>query len=223
MKQYLYLFISYSVIFGANIHFAKAQYAEDFRTKTVLEKQYVDMKGSPYLNDDWSAGVVRMVSGTTFKDMSLKFDQVSGDLIFKNKEGKILGFADRVNEFRLTDKDKVSHLFRSGYKAVDANSEKTFYEVLYDGGTVLLKDPKKNIVEHRSYNSSTTVKSIIETPAYYLQVNGQLVKIKKDKKSILSALGNPAQLDKYIQDNKLNLKEDADLAKLMLYYDSIKS
>ncbi len=222
MKKYLYSFIIYSFIFGANIHLVKAQYAEDFRAKAVLEKQYVDIKGSPYLNDDWSVGIVKMASGSTYKDMSLKFDQISGDLIFKNREGKTMGFADRVNEFRLADKNNVSRLFRSGYKPADANSENSFYEVLYDGGTVLLKDPKKNIVEHRSYNSSTAVKSIVETPAYYLQINGQLVKIKKDKKSILSALGNPAQLDKYIQDNKLNLKEDADLAKLMLYYDSIK-
>ncbi len=223
MKKALYLLGMYSLLFGANIHLVKAQYAEDFRTKAVLEKQYVDIKGSPFLNEDWSAGVVKMADGSTYKDMSLKFDQVSGELIFKNRDGKTMGFADPVSEFRLTGKDQVSRLFRNGFKTGQANSERSFYEVLYDGGTILLKDPKKNIVEHRAYNSSTAVKSIVEPPAYYLKINGQLVKIKKDKKAVLSALGNSSQLDKYIQDNKLNLKEDADLAKLMLYYDSIKS
>ncbi|HEY1008468.1 MAG TPA: hypothetical protein VGE58_00075 [Daejeonella sp.] len=223
MKKYLYLLVIYSILFAANIHLVKAQYSEDFRAKAVLEKQYVDIKGSPFLNEDWAIGVVKMANGSTIKDMSLKFDQVSGELIFKSRDGKTMGFADRVSEFSLADKNKTPRLFRNGYKTGEANSETSFYEVLYDGGTILLKDPKKNIVEHRAYNSSTVVKSIVETPVYYLQVNGALVKVKKDKKAILSVLGNSAQLEKYIQDNKLNLKDDSDLAKLMLYYDSIKS
>jgi hypothetical protein len=154
--------------------------------------------------------------------MSLKFDQISGDVIFKDRAGKSMGFADPVAEFKLTDKNNATRLFRSGYKPGNANSERSFYEVLYDGGIVLLKDPKKNIVEHRSYNSSTTVKSIVETPVYYIQAKGQLVKIKKDTKTLLSALGNLPSLKKYIQDTKLNLKDESDLAKLMLYYDSVK-
>src|SRR5690606_231118 len=190
--------------------------------RTVLEKQYVDVKGSPFLYEDWSVGMVKMLDGSTYKDVALKFDQVSGDLIFKNREGKAMGFADAVREFKLTGKDQISHLFRNGFRTGEVNSERYFYEVLYDGGTILLKDPKKNIVEQRAYNSSTTVKSVVETPAYFLQLKGQMLKIKKDKKTIIAALGHLAQLEKYIQDDKLNLKNDADLARLIRYYDSIK-
>jgi hypothetical protein len=222
MKKAMYLLGIYSLLFGANIHFVSAQYTEDFWAKTVLEKQYVDVKGSPFLYEDWSVGLVKMLNGSTYKDVSLKFDQVSGELIFRNKEGKAMGFADAASEFKLSVKDQISRLFRSGFKTGEAHSERRFYEILYDGGTILLKDPKKSIVEQRAYNSSTTVKSIIESPAYYLQVNGQLLKIKKDKKSITAALGNLAQLDKYIQDDKLNEKNDTDLARLIQYYDSIK-
>lgn len=223
MLKSLFSFILFCILGGAAVTPAFAQYTEDFRAKTVLEKTYTDIKGSPYVFDDWSLGLVKMASGTTYKDLLLKYDQVANELIFQDKSGKSLGFADPVAEFKLIDKSNAYRLFRAGFKAVDSNSEKTFYEVLYDGSTVLLKDPKKNIVEHRAYNSSTAVKSIVETPAYYVLLNGTLVKFKKDKKSILSVLGNSAQLEKYIQDQKINLKNDEDLAKLMLYYDSIKS
>lgn len=39
---------------------AKAQFIEDFRAKAVLEKQYTDIKGNPYLNGDWSMGIVKL-------------------------------------------------------------------------------------------------------------------------------------------------------------------
>ena len=222
MFKSFYSLIIACILFGTNIQLAKAQFTEDFRTKEVLARTYTDIKGSPYLFDDWSLGLVKMASGSTYKDMSLKYDQVTGELLLKDKTGKTLGFADPIAEFKIIDKTNAFKIFRNGYKSTDITSEKSFYEVLYDGSTTLLRDPKKNIVEHRVYNSSTAVKSIVETPAYYIQVNGQLIKIKKDKKAILAALGNPAQLDKYIQDNKLNLKDDKDLVKAMLYYDSVK-
>lgn len=206
----------------ANIQLASAQYSEDFRAKIVLEKQYSDIKGSPYVYDEFTAGVVKMATGATYKDMSLKYDQVTGDLLFKDKSGKTMAFADPVSEFMLTDKDDKNRLFRSGYKTPDTNSEKSFYEVLYDGGTILLKDPRKNIVEHRTYNSSTAVKTIQETPVYYIVIGQQPVKVKKDKKALLTALGNSSQLEKYMEANKLNLKEDTELVKLLSYYDSIK-
>lgn len=220
-KTFCSLVVCFLLLTAIN-YTASAQYTEDFRAKTVLEKTYTDVKGSPYLFDDWSLGIVKMVAGSSYKDMALKYDQVTGELIFKDKTGKSLGFADPIAEFKIIDKSNAFRIFRSGFKATDNNSEKSFYEVLYDGGTTLLKDPRKNIVEHRAYNSSTVVKSVVETPAYYVVLNGELIKIKKDKKAILAALPNSAALDKYIQDNKLNVKEDKDLAKLMLYYDSVK-
>ncbi|SKB63267.1 hypothetical protein [Daejeonella lutea] len=222
MLKLFYSSIIFCFLFATNINFASAQYTEDFRAKTVLEKTYTDVKGSPYLLDNWSLGIVKMASGSSYKDMSLKYDQVTGELIFQDKSGKSLGFADPIAEFKIIGNNNAFRIFRSGFKATDNNSDKYFYEVLYDGGTILLKDPKKNIVEHRAYNSSTAVKSIVETPAYYVVVNGQLIKFKKDKKALLAALPNSDKLESYIQDNKLNVKDDTDLAKVVLYYDSIK-
>ena len=222
MLKLFYSSIICCFLFATNINFAAAQYTEDFRAKTVLEKTYTDVKGSPYLLDNWSLGIVKMASGFSYKDMSLKYDQVTGELIFQDKSGKSLGFADPIAEFKIIGNNNAFRIFRSGFKATDNNSDKSFYEVLYDGGTTLLKDPRKNIVEHRAYNSSTAVKSIVETPAYYVVVNGQLIKFKKDKKALLAALPNSDKLESYIQDNKLNVKDDTDLAKVVLYYDSIK-
>lgn len=222
MKTYKLILPAFLFSFCMSVQTVHAQYVEDFRARTVLEKQYTDVKGSPWLTEDWVPGMVKLGNGSTYKDVPLKYDQVSGELIFRDRSGKTLAFADPVSEFKIIDAQKHERLFRSGFKAVDSNTGQTFYQVLYDGGTILLKDVKKNIIEHRAYNSATAVKSIVETPVYYLIMNGSPVKIKKDKKAILAVLSKTDQLEKYIKDNNLNLKDDQDLAKLITFYDSIK-
>lgn len=222
MNKHIFLFAAFVLcLTGLSSLPANAQYTEDFRAKDVLEKQYVDIKGSPYISDEWTEGVVKMQSGPTYK-MPLKYDQVKGELIFKDRSGREMTFADPVAGFMLSGKDG-DRVFRNGFKGIEGREENYFFEVLYDGGTPLLKDPKKNIVEHRAYNSSTAVKSILEAPAYYIVLKGEAIRIKKDKNSVLSALeGSSDALDKYIQDQKLNLKDDAGLAKLLQYYDTLK-
>lgn len=222
MKNFTKILFAILFTFSWTIQTIQAQYVEDFRAKTVLEKHYTDVKGSPWLSDDWVMGMVKLGNGSTYKDVPLKYDQVSGELIFRDKSGKSLAFADPVSEFKISDARKGEMLFRSGFKAVDSNTGQSFYQVLYDGGTILLKDMKKNIIEHRAYNSASTVKSIVETPAYYLILKGQPVKIRKDKKAVLSVLSQTDQLEKYIKDNNLNLKDDPDLIKLITFYDSVK-
>lgn len=223
MSKSVIIFLAAFLVLAFNQQIAMAQYTEDFRSREVLERVYTDIKGSPYLAPEFANGLVKLTNGSTFKDMPLRYDQVTNELVFKDKSGKMLTFSDPVAEFKFTEGKNTGQLFRSGFSAIDGNSQSSFYEVIYDGATLLIKDPRKNIVEHRAYNSSTAVKSIVETPAYYLVIDGQLTKIKKDKKAIMGALGKKsAELDKYITENKINVKEDGSLAKLIQYYDSIK-
>lgn len=222
MKNTIFFFAAL-LFLTLTIPSANAQFSEDFRAKDVLTRVYTDIKGSPYLAEDFLPAVVKMKDGKTFKDIPLKYDQVTGELIFKDPTGKLVTFADPVAEFRFTGGKLANQAYRAGFSSTEQGNVNTFYQVLYDGGTIVLKDARKNLIEHRAYNSSTPVKSIVETPAYYLVMGNTLEKIRKDKKSVLLVLKDKAtELDKYITENKLNLKEDADLARLLQYYDSIK-
>jgi hypothetical protein len=114
-------------------------------------------------------------------------------------------------------------LFRSGYKPADGATLKTFYQVLSDGETPLLKRSFKKVFENKPYGSATTVKVFQDVNAYYLVKDGQPVKVRRDRKAILAALGDySAELEKFISTNNLALKSDSDLVMLVTYYNSLK-
>ena len=70
--------------------------------------------------------------------------------------------------------------------------------------------------------SAVTTREVVDNVDYYLLIDGKAVRIKKDKKSVEAALGSKqAELDSYIKANNLNLKNDADLAKLITQYNTL--
>ncbi|MBC7914590.1 MAG: hypothetical protein H7Y07_10780, partial [Pyrinomonadaceae bacterium] len=101
-------------------------------------------------------------------------------------------------------------------------TQKSFYEVLTEGGSVLLKRTRKKITEVKPYNSSTTVKTFFDVQSYYLSRKGETIPLKKDKKAILSLLSDKKeQLEKFIDQAKLNVKDEAQLISLISYYNSL--
>src|SRR5690606_19912868 len=110
MKRYCYLMTLVMICMTG--YSAMAQYTEDFRAKDILEKRYTDIKGSAYLSDDWLNGTVKLANGDAYRDVPLKFDLVTNELMFMNKEGDARAFADPVAEFMIND-GSANRLFRS--------------------------------------------------------------------------------------------------------------
>ncbi|MBC5775841.1 hypothetical protein H8S95_17330 [Pontibacter sp. KCTC 32443] len=184
------------------------------------------VKGSPYLYKDWSKGSVKLTNGVVYEGMNLMYDQTKDMLIFKADGEQRQKFLHPVQEFIL--QEEVNNVivdertFRNGYPLTDGIGPAAFYEVLADGKTQLLKRISKSIVEEREDNSITKTKMYKESVRYYLATDGKLTKISKNKKAVFEALGkDTAALDKYIKDNKLNIREDNDLAKLVTYANTI--
>ncbi|SIT88063.1 hypothetical protein [Pontibacter indicus] len=190
----------------------------DFMGRPVMVKQYLDVKGSPYLDDAWQEGWVKMQDGKAYLGVRLKYDQVADELMFANGRGEAQFFVQPVKEFELKKR-----LFRSGYAPADDTPPSAFYEVLADGPTQLLKWTFKWVHEEVPYGSATKVKSILEQQNYYLaDRNGKLTKLKKDRRSLLQALGGKqAELEQYTRTNRLDLRKEQDMTKLVMYYNSL--
>ncbi|HEY0896301.1 MAG TPA: hypothetical protein VGE15_07100, partial [Sphingobacteriaceae bacterium] len=183
---------------------------QDVNGRPILETQYTHVEGSPYLFSDWTPGVVKLKNGTTYKEIPLKYDQVAEELLFSHN-GQALTFVEPVVEFRFKD----GALFRSGYG-------KGFYEVLSDGGTKLIRKKIKQISESKEYNSASVTRKFVELESLYIVKGSELTKIRKDKKSVLAALGDKtAQLESYIKSEKLNIKNEAGIVSLVAYYNSL--
>lgn len=202
----------------------------DIQGRRLKAKNYVAVKGSPYLFENWSKGTVKFMNGTVFEGM-LKYDQIEDELTFNSpsNEDEALGFKDPIIEFTIADptsKDSPKErTFKKGFgtSPVDKQSNNLFFEVLVEGNAHLLKHTQKTIVEQTPYNSATTVQHIKEVVTYYLSENGSLTKFKPNEKQVLATLSAKAtELQKHIKENDLNIKEEEDLKKLFVYYNTIK-
>jgi hypothetical protein len=210
----------------ATFHRANAQYAQDINGRPLTTKAgYTDVQGTPFLNDQWSKGIVKMTDGKVYKDMLLKYHEVDDVLYFQGKNEETLTFVDPVSEFTISNisDDKQSELhFRKGFKNIPNSTEESFFEVLNDGTIQLIKKPTKSVSESKEYNSLTVVKRFDENVKYYLIISGKAVLVKRDKKSILSAIGNKQpEMENYIKTNSLNMKNDDDMGKLVRFYNSL--
>ncbi|SIQ72457.1 hypothetical protein SAMN05421545_1216 [Pontibacter lucknowensis] len=190
----------------------------DYMGRPIMAKQYLDVKGSPYLDDEWQEGWVKLEDGKEYIGVRLKYDQVADELMFSNKKGEAQLFVQPVVEFEL-----MKRLFMRGYEPVDATPLDAFYEVLADGPTQLLKRTTKTVHEEVPYSSATKVRSIIEQQSYYLaDREGKLTKLKKDKKSLIKAIGNrQTELEAYVKANRLDLRQEQDMTRLVTYYNNL--
>jgi hypothetical protein len=208
--------------FSTSSH-SKAQFIQTDQGAPFLGINYTDVKGYPYLFENWTEGTVKLSNGKSYTSVQLKYNLLRDELFFKDiKTDQLLAFVIPVVEFKLNDKEKNSILYRNGYKAIDDNTEKSYYQVLFDGGTQLLKRTSKKINEEKPFNSASTIKSFEVLNFYYISNNNTLIRIRKDKKSILAALANQGSaLEKYLQEKSLNLKNEDDLIQFIQYYNSL--
>jgi|LauGreDrversion4_2_1035121.scaffolds.fasta_scaffold02251_10 hypothetical protein len=213
-----------TLVFTSLYNLAHGQeFIKDNQGRVISVQKYTDIQGTPFLVDTWTKAIVRLKSNGNFSNISVKYDLVEDQLLFRDvKSDQPMEFIDQVLEFKLIADDESWSIFKKGFKASDGNTSNNFYQVLYDGGTQLLKRKVKKVIEDRPYSSAVTVKTFQEIETYYLAKANEPLKIKKDKKQILTVLADhAAELEKYIQENKLNVKEDEDLIKLIAYYNTL--
>ncbi|WCT12436.1 hypothetical protein [Mucilaginibacter jinjuensis] len=186
---------------------------------------YAEVNGSPYLSSRWVTGNVALKDGQIYKSVEIKYDQVGDQLLFKADNGDSLLFAQPVHEFELpvTEKGKTTtRNYRNGFPAVNGNTTNNFYEVINDGKVKILKRTKKNIQSHKDYSSANVINDINTNTTYYVLKDNTMTLIKPGSKTILEALSDKsAEVAKYIKDNNLDARQDADLGKIFTYYNSL--
>jgi hypothetical protein len=207
------------------VHAARAQFRYYTDSRPVRYIDYTNVEGTPYLYPDWVPGSVKLTDGTTNDaPIELKYNLVSDEVSFKDKAGQELVFVKPVAEFTLNsvDNNGLPHKYRGGYKDIEGTTPASFFEVLADGKVQLLKRFTKLLFESQPIGSASKLQQFIDKTKYYLIINGKALQVKNDKKALLAALGDKqAQLEDYIKSNKINLKNDAQLGKLIDYYNSL--
>ncbi|WP_299817761.1 hypothetical protein [uncultured Pontibacter sp.] len=229
MKKILYsiaLMIATTLVLSPDLIAQNIGISIDRDDMRVSSYKSPGLKGSPYLYENWAKGTVQLTNGIVYEGMDLLYDQIRDELIFTVDGNQRQIFMQPVQSFTISNPENRrvvdQKTFTKGFTAVDGATPNAFYEVLAAGNTQLLKRTTKAIVEERSETSILKVKQIKESIKYYVARDGQLTRITPSKKSVLTALSNKkTELEGFIKQHNLNLKEEADLAELVDFYNSL--
>ena len=203
---------------------AQAQFMQDVNGRVVNEMSYTDVEGSPYFIEEWHKGLIRMADGIKVHDgVKLRYDAYKDELEYE-KDGKLYRLGPEISAFSIPTGDAL-YEFQRGFPAVDKQTENSFYQVLHDGNTKLLKHFTKDMREVKAYNSATTTKRFDDGEKLYVLKNGEMHLLKKaNKKEILSLLDDERNLMNYIiKEEQLNFRTEDDIVKILEEYDAYKA
>jgi hypothetical protein len=187
----------------------------------IASGSYTAYENTPFIPTDWSKGSVTGTSGKAYEIERIRYNAFEGRPEYEWK-GQTYTFSIAVMEFAL-DVNGTPTVFRSGFKPVDGQTERSFYEVRHDGKTKLLRYRTAKLMDVTQYNSATKQKRFDFPESYYLaRPDGTLVRLKRDKKSLLDALPDRApQLESFITAQKLRFRDWDDVAKVLAHYDQL--
>jgi hypothetical protein len=206
---------------------AHAQLMHDLQGKPYMEQSYTEIDGNPFLINNWADGNIDFVNGKTGV-VKVKYDLVKDVLLFQHKgDSTAMYFVDQVKGFTLTnsfinESSIIPLVFNSGYPAIDIQTTASFYQVIAPGKVQLLRHYRKAIRTDQAFNSATVTKTFAFTDLYYLYADNKISRIKPSQKSILAAMANKStEIQAYLKTTTVDYKNDAALAKLFNYYNSL--
>ena len=204
-----------------------AQILHDLQGKPYMEQSYTEVDGDPFLINNWADGNIDFVNGKTGA-VRVKYDLVKDVLLFQHKgDSTAMYFVDQVKGFTLTnsfihESNILPLVFNSGYPVIDVQTTASFYQVIASGKMQLLRHYHKAIRTDQAFNSATVTKTFAFTDLYYLYANNKISRIKPSQKSILAAMADKStEIQTYLKSNTVDYKNDAALAKLFNYYNSL--
>lgn len=219
MKYVVILLLTFNstMLFGQT----SGDFMRDLSGKPVFTVSYTKYEGSPYLYNDFRDGQIISKTNIMFKEVSIRYDAYTDKLEYL-KNDVVHTIESPISEFSIQTLQNT-RVFRNGFNDVDKNTKNSFYEILLDDTLKLLKKHTALLYDFTSYNSATKMKKfVIEEQLYLSFPNGKMVTIKRDKKSMLDAFSDKrAEVDKFITDNKLKFRTDAEVAMVVDYYVSI--
>ena len=195
--------------------------------EVMKAKKYIGVEGSPYLFPEWRTGTFTDVDGKSRGKYQLRYN-IYDDELEIIKEKKAISLNHRlVKEFEVFNPENAGRsLFRSGYPAHEEYDPSDFYGVLNDDGDFhLLKKYSCTItkVETRGYGENTATQKFLQSSKYYVYSEKTgFIKINKSRKSIFEVFPkHEQQLKTFIKKNKINIKNDNDLARLIQFCNAI--
>jgi hypothetical protein len=200
-------------------------FLSDVNGQAFINK-YEGIAGSVYDQTDYQLAKITLKDGRVYNDVKTRINLLEQEVNFIASNGQegFLGKGMASEIAYIDDKEATQNekIFQCGFPPIDNQNRISFYQILLNGKTSLLKSVYKSIQERNNDMSGERYKEFATYENMYLLKEGTMVRIKKDKSNLITLLQDKNQsIKKYIDDQKLNLKNEAHLIALVKYYNTL--
>ncbi|MDB5231796.1 MAG: hypothetical protein JWN76_2601 [Chitinophagaceae bacterium] len=184
---------------------------------TVIKRTAFTEEGSTSLPVNNCIVIIKTANGKVYDHVNGRIDLLTNRLIF-TINGQDLIFVSPIQQIFFDscyDAALSGAIFKSGYPSINKQNSGSLYQVLTDGKATLLKYYSVQWHDDKPFNTNNTTRIYKTTEQYYLYLNGQMFILEKNKRNLSKLLSIPAD---YISKQKLNLKKEENVIKLVAYY-----
>lgn len=191
----------------------------------TIDNRYEGVRGNPFLSEDWQKGTIKLASKDDFgQEVLLMLNLFEQVLYFRLTNGFASSLpSSTLHAFRIYTSPEQFDLFRVYPEAViegTNNPKLKFYEVLFEGPFVLLKQHAKTFraADYKAaYSTNQRYDEFADQSSLWLQEKGKdFVKIKLKRKAIEQALPEYADLIREVmKSEKISLNQEEDLVRLL--------
>ncbi len=185
---------------------------------------YDGINGTVYDQTAYQLAKITLKDGRVYNDVKTRINLLEHEVNFIASNGQE-GFLGKGMAAEIAYEDNnlsEAKIFQCGFPPIDNQNRISFYQILLNGKASLLKSVYKAIQERNNDLSGERFKEFATYENLYLLKEGTMTRIKKDKSSLLALFQDKKEaIAKYIEDQKLNLKNEAHLKALVQYYNTL--
>lgn len=192
----------------------------------TFDNRYEGTKGTPFISETWHPGEIFLKSKSKVLVKEMNYNCYDNELVYLDPATKTVRLINRFTVdlfYILNGSDTL--LFAPIEPENDG--EFLFAQVLYQGGSMVYKRYQKEFVRANyegGYSADRKYDEFADKSSLYFSKANEknIYKAKKSKKQILEAFPDTKdEISSYIKSEKLDLKDEEDVVKLLKYYDSL--
>ena len=192
----------------------------------AFTNKYEGIAGNVYDQADYRLAKITLKDGRVYNDVKARINLLEHEVNFiasNGQEGYLgKGMATEIVYTVPKEIGQDLQVFQCGFPPIDNQNRISFYQILLNGKTSLLKSVYKSIQERNNDMSGQRYKEFATYENMYLLKEGVMVRVKKDKSTVVALLKDKEEaMKQYIDTQKLNLKNEAHLVALIKYYNSL--
>ncbi len=222
-RIYISLFFLVTVEIGFSQGTGGSQiYITDLKGTPVGTSNYADIIGTPFFFDVWNSTKITFSNNAVNNNIQAKVNIYTSEIHYldEHKVERVFlkGQIKEVSFFHNGDQ----YTFKGGPPVNNTCDKNTLYQIVADGDAQLTKCLQKSLIEVKEYNSAVSQKKFVDSESYYIFVNSGHFKVKREKDFLLEVFSDKKNaVEEFIDSNKLKLRKDADLIKVVSFYNSL--